>query len=411
MRNSILTVLLFISSLMAGNLSAQAVADQVSLGQGYTEQSFYSLQDGEVANVSNIDWDIAFLTEGFNSSILVNDNTFTLVYLYSNEISDWATVDTTGITWEPLRNSEVDWKKGAFTQTQNFSDPFDYGWGQYAGPPTHIVSGNKVFILEVGNGDFKKIIIESLDFGVYTFKYANLDGSDEVVETVNNADFGTKNFWYYSVQNQEVIDREPATETWDITFTPYSSEVAPGLNYLVVGALHNLGVSTSQVAGVPVDDADWSNYPMVEDINIMGSDWKYFDMENFVYVIEEDLSYFVQDGAGNVWQIVFTGFSGSSEGTIEFTKELISVTGLNESSLIDFSVFPNPSNGRLDVILPIEVDQAYYTVVDALGRAIVSDTWTGGFQHTLDLYDVPSGVYLLQIEMNGAIGQETIIVR
>ena len=410
MRNSILTALLFVSFLFLGNLSAQ-VADQVTLGQGYTEQSFYSLQDGEVSNISNTDWDLAFLTEGLNSSILINDNRNTMLYLYSNNVSDWATVDTTGLTWEPLHNSEVNWKKGAFTQTQNSSDPFDYGWGQYAGPPTHIVSGNRIFILAMGNGEFKKVIIESLDFGVYNFKYANLDGSNEVIESVNNADFTNKNFWYYSIQNEEVIDREPATESWDITFTPYSSEVAPGLNYLVVGALHNLGVSASQASGVPVDDANWSDYPMAEDINIMGADWKYFDMDNFVYVIEEDLSYFVQDIEGNVWQLVFTGFGGSSTGSIEFTKELISVTGLDESSLIDFSVFPNPSNGRLDVILPIEMDQAYYTVVDAQGRAIVSDTWTGGFQHTLDLYDVPSGIYLLQIEMNGAIGQETIVIQ
>lgn len=411
MRISFLTALLFISSLFIGNLSAQVIADQVSLGQGYAEQSFYSLQDGEVASVSNVDWDIAFLTEGFNSSILVNDNTFTLLYLYSNEVSDWASVDTTGMTWDPLYNSEVDWKKGAFTRLQNDSDPFDYGWGQYAGPPTHIVSGNKIFILEVGNGDFKKIIIESLDFGVYTFKYANLDGSNEVVETVNNADYGTKNFWYYSIQNGEVIDREPATDTWDLTFTSYSSEVAPEFYYLVVGALQNLGTSVAQASGVPVGSANWSDFPMAEDMNTIGSDWKFFDMDNFVYVIEEDLSYFVQDVAGNVWQVVFTGFGGSSTGAIEFTKELISVTSVDESSLIDFSVYPNPSNGTVNVILPVDQSQAYYTVVDAQGRAIVSDTWTGGFQHSLDLYDVPSGIYLLQIEMNGAIGQETIVVR
>ncbi len=411
MRISLLSLFLVGIHFLGSDLSAQVVSDQVSLGQGYTEQSFYSLQDGEVASVSNIDWDIAFLTEGFNSSILINDNTYTSLYLYSNDVSDWANVDTTGLNWEPLRNSEIDWKKGAFTQTQNSADPFDYGWGQYAGPPSHIVSGNRIFILEVGNGDFKKIIIESLDFGVYTFKYADLDGSNEVVEVVNNADFANKNFWYYSIQNQEVLDREPVTEDWDITFTPYSSEVAPGLNYLVVGALQNLGISASQASGVSVEDANWSDYSLIEDINVIGSDWKFFDMDNFVYVIEDDLSYFVQDGEGNIWQLVFTGFGGSSSGTIEFTKELISVTSLDESSLIDFSVFPNPSSGRVDVILPIEQDQAYYTVVDAQGRAILSDSWTGGFQHTLDLYDVPSGIYLLQIEMNGAVGQETIVVR
>ena len=52
--------------------------------------------------------------------------------------------------------------------------------------------------------------------------YANLDGTDEVSETVVCSDYTDKNFLYYSLHTGEVIDREPAAASWDILFTKYS---------------------------------------------------------------------------------------------------------------------------------------------------------------------------------------------
>ena len=410
MRISLLSTLLMITQFIIGDVSAQVISDQVSLSPGYATQSFYALQDGEVANVNNTDWDIAFMTDAFNSSILVNDNVATSLYLYSSDVSDWSSVDTAGTTWTELYNSETEWEKGAFTKPQSSVDPFDYGWGQY-NVITHIVTGNRIFIIKLSNGEYKKVIIEGLDLGTYSFKYADLDGSNEVSESVNSADYGSKNFWYYSMQTQEIIDREPATETWDLTFTRFTSEIAPDFNYVVAGALQNVNITAAEASEMATDEAVWHEYPMMEDINVLGADWKYFDMDIFEYVIEESLSYFVQDGDGNVWQLIFTGFGGAADGTIDFTKEMISATGLNEDSMVEFSVYPNPNNGFVTVILPIEQDQAYYTLIDGQGRAVYADTWSSGFEHGIDLFNVPAGIYLLQVEMNGAIGQQRLVIR
>ncbi|NNK80880.1 MAG: hypothetical protein HKO93_05240, partial [Flavobacteriales bacterium] len=366
-------IILTLSLSLFINLSSQ-VDDMVSLSAGYVNQSFYSLENGEVANVINTDWDIAFMSDAFNSSIIINDNIGTQLYLYSNNSEDWDAVDTTGLDWAPLYNSEFRWEEGAFVQLASEVDPFDYGWGIY-NFITHVVTGNRIFILELADGTFKKVIIESLDLGTYTFKYADLDGQNEVVESVSGADYNTKNFWYYSLQNETVIDREPASDSWDITFTRYITEALPGQNYLVTGVLQNIGITASEAREIEVDDAEWTDYSLFEDINVVGSDWKYFNLDQFQYIVEDSLSFFVQDQGGNVWKLIFTDFDGTSTGDIEFTKEMVSATGLDEQGKVDFTVFPNPSLGQMTVILPIEDELVRWSVVDMKGAVVIQDSW------------------------------------
>ena len=51
---------------------SQQVSDMISTGSGYTNAVFYSLENGEVANVSNEDWDVAFNTSLFAVDIRIN---------------------------------------------------------------------------------------------------------------------------------------------------------------------------------------------------------------------------------------------------------------------------------------------------------------------------------------------------
>ncbi len=405
MKSFILTLLFQIAL-----LSSFAQTDEiVSMGSGYANQSFYSLENGEVSNVSNTDWDIAFMSDAFNSSILVNDNIGTSLYLYGGNVANWNAVDTTGMIWTPLYNSETKWEEGAFIQLASETDPFDYGWGSY-NIITHLVTGNKIFILELGDGSFKKVVIESLDLGTYSFKYADLDGENEVNESISGSDYSEKNFWYYSIQDEMVIDREPVSESWDITFTRYTSEIFPGANYTVAGALQNIGLQASEARGVEVDDALWTDYAFEDDINIIGSDWKFFNMAIFEYVIEDSLSYFVQDQTGNVWHLIFTDFGGSATGNISFTKEMVSATGLDEDFAVDFAVFPNPASEQLNVVVPVEAEPVMARIIDMRGAVVALESWNSGIQHNINVSGIPAGFYLLEVEVNGRLGHERLVI-
>ena len=76
----------------------------------------------------------------------------------------------------------------------------------------------------------------------YTFRYSDLDGSNE--KTVNlDLAASTKNFVAYSLDTDEEVDREPDSDKWDILFTKY---IDKSINYPVTGVLQNIDVTAQE---------------------------------------------------------------------------------------------------------------------------------------------------------------------
>ena len=66
MKNFTTTLILFLS---IGSIIGQ-VSDSVFLQSGYTNQSYYHLDNGEVTNVDNTNWDLATIMEEFRHGYL-----------------------------------------------------------------------------------------------------------------------------------------------------------------------------------------------------------------------------------------------------------------------------------------------------------------------------------------------------
>ena len=188
------TILLMAALYTGLHASAQ---ETVSMGSGYSNENYYSLSSGDEISVVRDNWDIAFASDGLGSSsstIRINGSIGTELYLFSNDTADWGSLDTTGFQWSQLINSETDWSTGAF-QNQTPASGFDLGWGTY-NSITHIVSGDRIFLLKLANGAYKKLIIDQLTGGEFTFHYADLDGSNLVETSVSKSNYAGKNFGY-----------------------------------------------------------------------------------------------------------------------------------------------------------------------------------------------------------------------
>ena len=127
------TILLVGFNIIMFSLFSQT-ADSVSLLPSYKNQSYYDFSNGEVANVDNTNWDLAFSVAGYGSSIRINGQTNTKLYVYPNgDINDWATLDTNGMSaWKTVNNSDESWSLGAFDQNADANNPMDLGWGIYS---------------------------------------------------------------------------------------------------------------------------------------------------------------------------------------------------------------------------------------------------------------------------------------
>lgn len=402
-----------ITLLCSSALLGQTV-DVVTMGPNYDDQSFYSLSNGEVSVSLNTNWDVAFTLSAASAAVRTNDGMGALLYKYPNgDINSWAEVDTLGMSaWPQLRNQEDSWSGGAFNANQ---DGFYYGWGTYD-VISHVVTGDSIYLLKTIDGEWKKLIIEQLEDGVFGFTHADLDGENEVTSSIDQTDFAGKNFAYHSLSSNTTIDREPLASEWELTFTKYLALVAPGVYYSVVGALSNNNIEVAEANDLsePLSYSDYGSQDFLLEMNAIGSDWKSFNIDTFSYDLVGSRCYFVKDLDGDIYRLVFTDFVGSSTGEITINKELISGSSVLDVSnqQNSFVVYPNPASGNATIVVDAQSDQVRLSICDVSGKKMMDAQLLNGFQATsVSLSDFEKGLYFVSITLNGATSTQRLIVQ
>ena len=403
---TIITIILFY-------FSPQAQTVQISMGNNYANQIFYSMQNGEIKNIRNDNWDLAFTTDQYASTIRTNDGKGVELYTYHlGDTSDWQNINASIMNnlSSGMYNSEISWYDGAF-ENNSLGHP-DYGWGVY-NMINHNVTGDSLYIIKTINGNWKKIWIQELTTaGEYIFKFANLDGSNEITQSILKTNYTDKNFIYFSIDQNTIIDREPISSEWDITFTKYISPVQ-AMPYPVTGVLTNNNTEVAKATGVtdPLTYFDYSNHNFNSEINSIGYDWKSYQGS---FVVDANRCYFIKDKIENIWRLVFNSFDGMSTGNVEFNTELIfntSSENINKASSLN--VFPNPTTQNTNLIFDFE-EECLINIYDISGVHVYSNQLnsTG-----LELINLPTGnfdaglYFLVVYKENRVLAKEKLIVQ
>ena len=407
----ILGVVVLFAAFNSFTVQAQVVEDSVTMGEQYANDIFYSFANGEVASANRTDWDIAFYTAVWSAGIITNDGNGVELYVYPNgDTSAWQTVDTTGLsTWTAYYNSTDDWEEGAFNRTA--SGHPDYGWGTY-NTITHNVTGDSICLLKFADGSFKKILIQEKlsTLNTYLFKYANLDGSEEVSESVDVSPYASKNFVYYSLHDQQLVDREPASDSWDIVFTKYVTMLEGGVPYPVTGVLNNLDVPANRFDMVAPDFDDWSATPMDSTRAPIGYDWKNFDMTTFEYVVQDSLSFFVQNRDQDVYKLVFEVFDYTI-GHVVFNTSMVSASSIFENRIpASFVLAPNPASQSVSIVTQSSSQPDEIILSNLQGRVILQQNFEGSGQ-SINLDQLTPGLYLVELRSGSAFEVRKLLVR
>lgn len=399
---AILLIMTFFSS------KGQPVNDSVIMGQSYVNDIFYSFKNGTVHTAPRLNWDIAFQSTIWSATILTNGASDVKLYTYPNaDTSGWSSVDTTGMLgWKLLYNSDQTWDEGAFNRNQ--SGHPDYGWGKY-NLITHDVIGDSIYVIKGIDGTYRKlwIIKKNSLANTYYIRYANLDGTGEKYDTLDNNPYLNKNFTYYSFGTDGLIDREPDIAAWDILFTKYIDIQPNGMPYPVTGVLNNTMVYANRFHPVAMDFTDWLSKPMDSTLQPIGYDWK--TLAGMSYVIEDSLIYFVHTATDDIFKLYFTGFSGSmSGGKIYFTKELISASGVSDDRAREMkvTVSPNPVVDRMVVRLgEMARGPLNYKFFDLRGRLVLSgqaEAFDGQAEIKIPAGSLGTGMHLMVVTMGNA---------
>jgi hypothetical protein len=404
-------ITLFIIIIFAGNILLAQITESITLNPGYTNQSFYSMQNGEVLNIPNENWDIAFSNESFSSTIRTNDGKGVELYTYQyGDTTAWDQIPSNANNNLPelMFNSDTSWSYGAFDINQ--TGGFDYGWGIY-NLQTHHLVGDSLFLVKTINGNWKKLWIKNKISGEYQITYADLNGSNQINVSIPASNYTDKNFIYYSLDNNLVIDREPNKDDWDITFTkyltlyPFQGGFTP---YSVTGALHNSGVSVAQADNIssPFTHSDYSSHTFSSMINTIGFDWKQFG--GMGYVILNDRCYFIRDKSNNIWRLTFVNFEGTATGNIEFNTELVQGTNVEDlKSIRSFATYPNPVNKGEDLTLIYDLDSHHSNAIikihDISGREVYMSKASnyGLMSQTITTESLKKGIYIVSMIVDG----------
>jgi len=410
----------FLSLLMfSAGLIAQSTVE-VSVGSDYVNDNYYSFTNEELNVSPRNNWDLAFATDNMSVTVHANNGAGVMVYTYPNgDLSAWNDIDTTGLhNWPAMYNSLEDIEDGALNRNSIEGNDLDYGWGTY-NINTHQISGDSIFIVKTVNEEFKKLLIIGRNplpgANSWDIQYADIDGSNEETITINADEHNTKNFVHYSIENNATVEKEPATEEWDLLFTRYYDYNIP---YYVTGILANTyRVSIQQVDGV--NQTTYDNYNeayFTDNYSEIGSDWKTFNMSTFTYDVELQRVYFAKvlnaDASDSTyWKLYFTDFSGSSTGVYTFIQE--DVTNTNSIDEINglelFEIYPNPANNYIRLLTDATKDLEY-RISDITGKFISKGQLQRGFnQESINISDLKSGVYHISLISNDGISSQSFI--
>jgi hypothetical protein len=345
------------------------------------------------------------------------------VEIYETNNADFSAVPDPATDTLQLFNPESDWNTGALNTAADPANPFDMGWGIYD-PSTHIVNGNRVFLIKLRNGQYRKLQVQSLTGSTYTFRYANLDGSGETTKTIDKAAHTGKTLAYFSFATGTTVDVEPASG-FDLLYCRYKTPLfdpstSAYIPYAVTGILSGDGVEVAQANGVDpatVAFADWQD-SLSAALDVIGYDWKSFS--GSAWSLPSDRVYFVKTASGNLWKLTFIDFEGSATGTAVFEKVNLgplNAVGDESAPLTTFDVFPNPASVETNLVFTTKKADAnaLATLRDLNGRMVYEQKMQanqGLNGWVLPVSDLPTGVYFLTLNIdNQLFAKQVQVVR
>ncbi|MEZ4963632.1 MAG: HmuY family protein [Saprospiraceae bacterium] len=413
--------------LFAAPLNAQTSTYQISAGAGYAQSGYYKLADGTSQQVAYDDWDLAFSNLGINDvGIFFNESTASsmgqatpAIEVYDPFVFDFSeNINSGDLTDDQLLyNPEVSWAEGAFNTVKDTLNPLDHGWGAF-NDFTQMIEGYRVFVIKLRNGQYRKIIFDTYDGSAYTFRVADLDGSNEQSHTVNN-NFGNGSpVVYFSFANGANVTTPTG---WDLVFCRYITPLFDGTGYLphpVTGILVSDGIQTAKATGVDPASVDYHDYldSLKTRLDVIGHDWKV--LSGFNWSVPDDVAYFVKKPNGDLYKLVFIAFAGSGTGTgtLEQTYlgQLSSAPDL-PAGIQEVLVYPNPVAEKLTVSFVAERSTAAsLQLFNANGQLV----WEGNAHaqtglNVLEISNLPAlsaGPYILNVKLPNGQFSRTVMV-
>lgn len=415
---------------LVGSLSAQTVyTDTVVMGPGYANEVFYNVATGVKTKSIMNKWHIAHTSNTRDNCIKANhangSQSFVKVYAYpKGDNSAYASMDTTGwSSWKTFINDAHKHELGAFNQSVNSANPWDFSWGTY-NSGTHIITGDSLFLVVVNNGtstDYIKFMpIAQYPNGDFTFRYDIVGGnkSNSIIDTLKQsaANGGAYKYFNFTTKSATV---EPNGGDWDLNFTRYYDTAWKGNIYIsafpYTGVQSKRGTLVSKIKNTLWDDLKAKGQIFVDssrdttggngfqnDLSRIGAKWKTFNGQSYDMVA--DLNYIIEKKVGSsfeYWAIQFTGFVGASAGRIILNRTKLGASASVYNISSNVSIFPIPTTNSI-YVKPLTGAKIQTIILRSMDGRVVRSANSNNFNVSdvaqLSIADMPAGQYIIEVQ-------------
>lgn len=397
---------------------AQKETVTVSMGNGYSKETYFKFSNGDIKSYDRDVWDIGFLrVSNYAYGIRLNEGNGLKVYEASNNISDWDNIDLSAENGTALHNNPKNWGQGAFDRGSA-----SQGWGVYNGSDHHIY-GTVIFLIKKSS-TYYKFMVEKY-FGAYHIKYAKWNGSsweaDQKAVIPNSTNNGHM-LNFFNLESKSIVEASPAMANWDLLFNRYSDLIqtnsGESVPYTVSGVLHNPYAKTAQVEEETAGNwANTDNLTFSGEINIIGHDWKKLN-SSYQYEIVPKRVYYVKAANKKIYRMYFTEFGGSSTGNITFTYEPQDMSTLDIEGNVKFAVYPNPVTNKEVTIVYDNAksisERVLVEIYNFAGQKVHETSLnnsTGLFQKNIKLNNLKAGNYILRFTQGNIVKTKQLIVK
>lgn len=115
------------------------------------------------------------------------------------------------------------------------------------------------------------------------------------------------------------------------------------------------------------------------------------------------ITFYVASVAGN-------GGTATNTQVVFNTKTIGGVLAVNDARMLQFSMYPNPSDNYVNLQLPSGTNKANVKIFDYLGKTLIQKNLNNA-NNNLDVSNLSAGIYFVRIQSDNKVGTKKLIVR
>ncbi len=113
---------------------------------------------------------------------------------------------------------------------------------------------------------------------------------------------------------------------------------------------------------------------------------------------------FITPGTGSYAVFVSKGICNENSYCYE-----VEATGLESKVTESVTLYPNPAGNLVSISFPDRVENASVRLEGMMGQVILDRTGISGDMYTLEIDAMPSGVYFVEVNINGSVTRQKLI--